>query len=170
MHAFCLENDRSLIILKLLCKRLRGSTLRLAQPDPEPPDETAPAVLLFPADDRVAAAMPATVELAYLPFQVGNRFGAESLPITSNRSLCIPAHGDLELSTPHFEIVRRGRQFSVRDLESRYGTIVNGNALHGGALDPFVPLRLGDNFVTAGRPASPFKFRIRLEPRAVTAS
>jgi CRP-like cAMP-binding protein len=166
LHAFGLENDRALVILKLLCRRLRGSNQRLAQPDPAPGDTPAHVLRLFPADDRIAAAMPDEVDVTYLPFQVGNRFGGETLPIASNRSLCIPARGDPELSAPHFEIVRRGGHVSVRDLASRTGTIVNGIAIGRSSAEPFTTLRSGDNFITAGRATSPFKFRLRLGPGA----
>jgi hypothetical protein len=168
LQAFGLDNDRALVILKLLCRRLRGSNLRLARPDPAPAGGRQPCLRLCPADDRIAAAMPAAIDVHYLPFQVGNRFGGETLPIASNRSLCIAVRGDLELSAPHFEITRRGGQLSVRDLASRYGTIVNGAAINRTSPAPFACLQYGDNFITAGRAESPFKFRLEMFPAART--
>jgi CRP-like cAMP-binding protein len=162
LHAFGLENDRALVILKLLCRRLRGTNLRVAKPDHEAENRPQVVLRLYPADDHTAAVMPAVVDVLYLPFQVGNRFGGETLPLASNRSLCLPARGDTDLSAPHFEIFRRGGQLYVRDLASRNGTIVNGTVITRSLADPFAVLGPGDNLIVAGRAALPFRFRLKL--------
>ena len=50
----------------------------------------------------------------------------------------------------------------VRDLGSRFGTIVNGTTITGASCKPFAMLHPGANDVVAGRPNSPFRFRIQV--------
>ena len=50
----------------------------------------------------------------------------------------------------------------MRDLGSRFGTIVNGTTITGASFKPFAMLRPGANDVVAGRPNSPFRFRIQV--------
>jgi DNA-binding NtrC family response regulator len=56
---------------------------------------------------------------------------------------------DLVLKAPavsrvHAEVVRDGRHFVVRDLESRNGVIVNGRKVQAARLEPLDELRIGD--------------------------
>ena len=164
VHAFGMDNDRALSLVKLLCRRLRGTTLRAAQAPPE--DTGSGDIRLVPDHDRLITEYGlATVEVRYLPFQVGNRYGGETLPIASNHSVCIPAHGETDLAAPHFEILRRGARLGVRDLGGRHGTMVNGVAINRQSPNAFVPLRPGDNAVIAGRPGGPFHFRVQVTAR-----
>lgn len=65
---------------------------------------------------------------------------------------------DLVLKAPavsrvHAEVVRDGRSFVVRDLDSRNGVIVNGRKVGSARLEPLDELRIGDaifKFVEAG--------------------
>ena len=159
LHAFWMDNDRALALVKLLCRRLRSTSLRAARPGhPAPADA---AIRLLPDHPRLAAdyAME-PVEVRHLPFQVGNRYGGETLPIASTHAFCIPARGNTDLAAPHFEIIRRDGRLRVRDLGTRAGTIVNGTAIGRASFNAFVPLRSGDNAVVAGSPDSRFRFRI----------
>jgi hypothetical protein len=97
----------------------------------------------------------------HLPFQVGNRYGGETLPIASNHCCCIPARGIGDLAAPHFEILRRDGLVGVRDLGTSTGTCVNGTMVSRASLNTFVALRKGDNEVIAGRLGSPFRFYVR---------
>lgn len=163
LHAFGMDNDRALALVKLLCGRLRSTSLRAARPGhPAPADA---AIRLLPDHPRLAAdyAME-PVEVRHLPFQVGNRYGGETLPIASTHAFCIPARGNADLAAPHFEILRRDGRLGVRDLGTRAGTIVNGTAIGRTSFNAFVPLRSGDNAVVAGSPASLFRFRIHCAP------
>jgi CRP/FNR family cyclic AMP-dependent transcriptional regulator len=159
LHAFGMDNDRALALVKLLCRRLRSTSLRAAHPNQPAPVDAA--IRLLPDHHRLTtdfAMVP--VDVRHLPFQVGNRYGGETLPIASTHTCCIPARGDINLAAPHFEILRRDGRLGVRDLGTRNGTIVNGTAITRASLSAFVPLRSGDNTVIAGPPDSPFRFRI----------
>jgi hypothetical protein len=166
-HAFGMDNERALSLVKLLCRRLRTTSVRAAHADggggqPMAGTDHAP-ILLLPDHPRLATEFAMTaIDVAHLPFQVGNRFGAEDLPLATNRSCNIPARGDAELAAPHFEITRRGGLVGVHDLGSRWGTIVNGTVISRTSSASFVPLHPGGNRVTAGRAASPFRFRVQV--------
>jgi CRP/FNR family cyclic AMP-dependent transcriptional regulator len=163
-RAFGMNNDRALALVKLLCGRLRSTTLRTANTTSahSEADASGPAAIrLLPDSGRLASVYGMTpVDVRYLPFQVGNRYGGETLPIASNHTCSIPARGDTELAAPHFEILRRDGRIGVRDLGTANGTFVNGTAITRASLNAFAPLRKGDNEVVAGRPGSPFRFRI----------
>lgn len=167
LHAFGMENDRTLALVKLLCRRLRSTTLRTIHPfsvtvDTDSQATGNAAIRLLPDSDRLATEYGMTpVDVRYLPFQVGNRYGGETLPIASNHTFAIPARGDTELAAPHFEILRRDGRIGVRDLGTPFGTIVNGVVTIRSSFNSFVPLRAGDNAVIASHPGSPFRFRIQ---------
>jgi CRP/FNR family cyclic AMP-dependent transcriptional regulator len=159
LHAFGMDDDRALSLVKMLCRRLRNTTLRGTQ---QAAADTAPAVIrLLPDSERLAAEYGmAAIDVRHLPFQVGNRYGGETLPMASNHACCIPARGDTNLAAPHFEILRRDGRIGVRDLGTSNGTTINGTAINRTSLNAFAPLRAGDNTVIAGRAASPFRFRL----------
>lgn len=167
-RAFGMDNDRALTLVKLLCARLRSTTLRTAQPsfagfEPDAPAAGPAAIRMLPDSKSLANTYGMTpVDVRHLPFQVGNRYGGETLPIASNHTCSIPARGDTDLAAPHFEILRRDGRVGVRDLGTINGTFVNGTAMTRASLNAFVALRRGDNEVIAGRPGSPFRFRIQL--------
>lgn len=166
LHAFGLNNDRALALVKLLCRRLRSTTLRAAHSEAPAPAEANPGrIRLFPDVSRLGGEA-APVEVVHLPFQVGNRFGGETLPMASNRSFCIPARDAPEFAAPHFEILRRGGKLGVRDLGTRQGTIVNGTMANRLSQESFIALHGGSNEVIAGRPDSPFRFRIEIRSLA----
>lgn len=164
LHAFGMDNDRALALVKLLCRRLRSTSLRGTSLGAGHPGQPAPVdapIRLLPDDSRMTtdyAMQP--VDVRHLPFQVGNRYGGETLPIASTHTCCIPARGDSNLAAPHFEILRRDGRLGIRDLGTRNGTIVNGTAITRASMNAFVLLRTGDNVVIAGSVDSPFRFRI----------
>ncbi len=162
-HAFGLEGEGALALIKLLCRRLRVSNLRHAPAAGAGPDPAAAVLLrLAPASKTLThdfAMQPVTI--AQLPFQVSNRFGGEVSPISSAHCYAIPAKTQSDLSAPHFEIVKRDGGYAIRDLGSRYGTIVNGQVLSRGSLVPVAPLGL-DSEIIAGRAGSPFRFHLSI--------
>jgi CRP/FNR family cyclic AMP-dependent transcriptional regulator len=166
-RAFGMNNDRALALVKLLCARLRSTTLRSASTFPGGIEPDAPtlghaSIRILPDSERLVSEYIMTpVDVRQLPFQVGNRYGGEILPITSNHTCCIPARGTTDLAAPHFEILRRDGHLGVRDLGTINGTVVNGTLISRMSMNAFVPLRPGDNEVIAGRPDSPFRFRIQ---------
>ncbi len=163
-HAFGMDNDRALALVKLLCRRLRSTTQRAAhagQPSPLPLNHGA--IRLVPDHPRLTDDHRLTAtDITHLPFQVGNRYGGETLPIGSNHHWCIAAREDANLAAPHFEIVRRDGRIGVRDLGTTSGTIVNGAVVNRASMNTFVPLSFGGNSVIAGWPDSPYRFRINL--------
>lgn len=166
-HAFGMDNDRALSLVKLLCRRLRATSVRAAHGDGAGGHAMAGTahapILLLPDHARLASTFGMTaIDVAHLPFQVGNRFGAEDMAIASNRSCCLPARGDADLAAPHFEIIRRNGILGIRDLGSQYGTIVNGTVISRTSSASFVPLHPGANHVIAGRATSPFRFRVQV--------
>jgi hypothetical protein len=123
------------------------------------------AIRLLPDHTKLTTDYHMTpVDVRHLPFQVGNRFGGEAVPIESNRSIVIPAHGATDLAAPHFELLRRDGHVGVRDLGSRLGTIVNGVKVDRSSVGSFMPLRPGENQVIAGRADSAFRFRVIVRP------
>ena len=171
LHAFGMDNQHALTLVKLLCQRLRSTTLRSAQLSQMTSSQTDQATIrLLPhlaihllADDPHLAAdygMSSPVEIGHLPFQVGNRYGGETIPVASNHGYCIAARGNRDLGAPHFEIIRRDGRVGVHDMGTPAGTIVNGTLLARTSLNAFAPLRLGDNTVVAGHKGSPFRFRL----------
>lgn len=140
----------------------RGNAPATAPRHPAEGAEDA-VIRLFPDRGRLVSEYHmAPVEVRHLPFRVSNRYGGETLPIASDRGCCIAAAGEPDLAAPHFEIVRLDGELGVRDLGSRFGTIVNGVAVTRASLERFIPLHAGANDVIAGRPNSPFRFRIQL--------
>ena len=162
MDAFGLANEGAVALLKLLCRRLRTTTARTV--DAARPDSSRPAPLrLLPNHARLVEEFAmAPIDIRHLPFQVGNRFGGEAIPVDATHAYCIPARAEANLSAPHFEILRRDRRLGVRDLFSRLGTIVNGTPLSRGTPDNFIPLQPGENDIIAGRRDSPFRFKLLL--------
>ena len=169
IHAFGMDNDRALALVRLLCSRLRSTNLRAAHPHPPAPAREpllAPlesAIRLLPAHERLIGEFAMKpVDVRHLPFQVGNRFGIDTIPLAAHRGLCIPAGGEVQLAAPHFKLLCRGGVLGIRDLGSRDGTIVNGVLLNRASAEPVVALHTGDNEVIAGRPKSPFRFCVRV--------
>jgi CRP/FNR family transcriptional regulator, cyclic AMP receptor protein len=167
-HAFGMDNDRALTLVKLLCSRLRSTTARAALPlgggghDSDASAAGTAAIRLLPDSERLTGEFGMVpIDVRHLPFQVGNRFGGETLPIASNHYCCIPARGVGDLAAPHFEILRRDGLVGVRDLGTSTGTCVNGTMISRASLNAFVALRQGDNEVIAGGLGSPFRFCVR---------
>ncbi len=179
VHAFGMDNDRALSLVKLLCRRLRDTSRRAAQPGASAAgigstiacadsaaasEDIGDAVIrLMPDRGRLVSQYHMVpIEVRRLPFRVGNRYGGETRPMSSEQSFCLDAFDEPDLAAPHFEIVRCGGELGVRDMGSRVGTIVNGNVVDVNSSDRFVPLFAGANDVVAGRPNSPFRFRIQV--------
>lgn len=166
LSAFGMNNDRALALVKMLCCRLRDTTQRTAAQGITAPAATAqadPLIWLAPGHELLTVTYGVTtIAVQQLPFQVGNRYGGETLAIASNHALTIQAHGRSELAAPHFEIMRRDGLVGIRDLGTAKGTIVNALLLNRTTMNVFAPLHAGDNQVIAGGADSPFRFRVRL--------
>ena len=119
------------------CARPRCAVPNLTWPrgrplaPPRPGSRTSPSALFRATSGWLPSMAWRRSTVRRLPFQAGNRFGGETLPITSDRNCCIPALGATDLAAPHFEILRRDGRPGIRDLGSRHGTIVNGVGVGG---------------------------------------
>jgi CRP-like cAMP-binding protein len=161
LHAFGMDNDRALALVKMLCCRLRTTNLRASQSVHA--DATVAAIRLLPDSEPLTTKYGMEpIDVQHLPFQVGNRYGGETLPLASNHTCCIPARGESNLAAPHFEILRRDGRVGIRDLGTTSGTIVNGTAITRASLNAIALLHIGVNAVIAGRPDSLFRFRLVL--------
>jgi CRP-like cAMP-binding protein len=183
-HAFGMTDERALALVKLLCRRLRETSRRAIRSSPPRPPRATPfrsleanrshvsspiaargaAIRLFPDRGRLVSQYHMSpIDVRVLPFQVGNSFGADKVVVVPSDRCCrIAARDEADLSSPHFEIFRRDGTLGVRDLGSRFGTIVNGTTITGASRKPFAMLHPGANDVVAGRPNSPFRFRIQV--------
>jgi CRP/FNR family cyclic AMP-dependent transcriptional regulator len=86
-HAFGMNNDRALTLVKLLCARLRSTTARAARPGFAGGHESdasaaGPVVIrLLPDSERLTGEYGmAPIDVHHLPFQVGNRYGVRRCP------------------------------------------------------------------------------------------
>ena len=172
LKAFGIDNDRALSLLKLLCHRLREMTRRATRAeselhlvDPDAPAGAPSRLRLVPDGERLRRLIGGEpVEIHHLPFQVGNRYGGETSPISSATRYCIPARADAELAAPHFEILRHEQELVLRDLSIGIGTVLNGQRLTHHGHEAVGAIRQGDNTVVAGGVDSPFRFRLIWEP------
>jgi CRP-like cAMP-binding protein len=191
-HAFGMTDERALALVKLLCRRLRETSRRAVRSNPSRAFRAAPlraletnkshatksdkshvsrptaaadaVIRLFPDRGRLVSKYHMSpIEVRVLPYQVGNYFGADKIMVVPSDRCCrIAARDEVDLSSPHFEIFRCDGAVGVRDLGSRFGTIVNGTTITGASRKPFAILHAGANDVVAGRPNSPFRFRIQV--------
>ena len=68
------------------------------------------------------------------------------------------------MSRSHFRIEKLGDDDVVRDLGSKLGTQVNGEALGHHFASDFAPLENGRNLIVAGGIGPPYVFRVVVEP------
>lgn len=104
------------------------------------------------------------IELKEFPFLVGNVSNAEGNAVVATGSLKIPLAGVPNLSSDHFEIVRRDGGLMVRDLGGGHGTIVNGTEIRKYAMSATAKLKIGKNTVVAGGADSSVRFTILVPP------
>jgi CRP/FNR family transcriptional regulator, cyclic AMP receptor protein len=155
------EPSRSPAISSLRVSQSRSRRVEIEEPDAGVAGDAA--IRLLPDRGRLVSQFHMSpIDVRHLPFQVGNCVGVEKPAPPSDRCCRIGARGEIDLSAPHFEIVRHEGALGIRDLRSRFGTIVNGTTIAAGSDDPFAMLHPGANDVVAGRKNSPFRFRIQV--------
>ena len=104
----------------------------------------------------------APVHVARLPFLIG-RVPAEGESIPSRSAdLMIKDIMPFRLSRQHFLITRSGSGYSLSDLASTLGTIVNGQAIGHHFAKDAAPLQRGENHIVAGGWDSAFKFLVTI--------
>ncbi len=101
--------------------------------------------------------------VARFPFRVGCKPESEDAGLLACNELEVHDSGNEFLSINHFSLDLGGDGAIVRDRGSRAGTMVNQVRIGFGATQDEAPLRAGDNEVVAGRPGSPFRFKVVVE-------
>ncbi|PYN45337.1 MAG: hypothetical protein DME00_22480 [Candidatus Rokuibacteriota bacterium] len=159
--------------LRTLFKRLRGANV-LAVQSPHAVEFTegrAFDVVLYGLTPAAAAAASA-ISLARLPFRVGRvPVAGEAQPMEVNDLQLLDTE-PFNVSRDHFAIERVPDGVQVRDRGSFVGTIVNRVQIgghHRVATVATVPLAVGENEVVAGGPRSPFRFRVVVSLRQLSA-
>jgi hypothetical protein len=97
------------------------------------------------------------------PFSIGRTPDGEGKTTYTDVSLSIDDRRPYNLSRRHFAIDEDRGALIVRDFGSYHGTTVNGLALGGEGKPKTAPLRTGESSLVAGKPDSPFRFRIIVE-------
>jgi hypothetical protein len=126
--------------------------------------ESAPQIRLIP-DSRRARDLLGTdvLEIDSLPFRIGRQPDDGSRGNFDDIDLVLPDNRPYNLSRRHFAIERGTSGLVVRDFNSFHGTTVNGHALGGEDGPKFAVLDAGETEIVAGRPDSPFKFRLIID-------
>lgn len=106
----------------------------------------------------------AEIEIRELPFRIGRTAAGEGKDTYADMHLTILDSRPFNLSRRHFAIEREeDGALIVRDFGSYHGTTVNGLTLGGEGRPRTGPLTTGENELVAGKPDSPFRFRILIE-------
>ncbi|MEW6356641.1 MAG: response regulator [Planctomycetota bacterium] len=132
------------------------------RPDVQPP---RPETIHLAAATQTARerSSPSTISIRTFPFLIGREhFGSEG-PTEAGLDLVIRDEPPFQVSRSHCAIERRADGCCARDLNSRLGTIVNGEPI--GAHMPAVmaDLKPGRNTVVLGNDRSPYVFSVFLK-------
>lgn len=102
------------------------------------------------------------VHVKQLPFAVGNTRVSGDMARLSDQSLMLPLPTASDLDARHFELFRRGPDVLIRDLGSKFGTVVNGQHVSKYEKISEVALEVGENTVGTGGLNSKVTFLITL--------
>jgi len=103
---------------------------------------------------------PSTASITVLPFHFGREsYGVEGGP-KSGTDLTVRDEPPFQVSRDHCAIEQQDDGYYVRDLNSRLGTIVNGERIGLRARDLMAPLKPGQNTLVLGNKRSPFVFGV----------
>jgi hypothetical protein len=149
--------------------------------DPAMPDLSTPDLGTIPANGvvkngsfgirlvvdgkRLRAALGVDeIEISKLPFRIGRAASGEGKDTYTDIHLTISDSRPFNLSRRHFAIeAEEDGALIVRDFGSYHGTTVNGMTLGGDGRPRTAPLMTGESELVAGKPDSPFRFRILVE-------
>lgn len=149
-----------------------GSGMRAPEPDGESPGVSfAPAdskggngdlgIRLIVGGKRLRSALGVDeIDIRELPFRIGRTASGEGKDTYSDIHLAISDSRPFNLSRRHFAIEEEDGALIVRDFGSYHGTTVNGLTLGGEGRSRTAPLVTGESELVAGKPGSPFRFRI----------
>ena len=102
------------------------------------------------------------VKVTQLPFAIGNTRVYGEMARLTDQTLMLPLPTASDLDARHFELFRRGPDVLVRDLGSKFGTVVNGQHISKYEKISEIPLEVGENTVGTGGLNSKVTFLITL--------
>jgi hypothetical protein len=124
-------------------------------------DGAAFNIWIIPDGKRVRSAVGIDeVAILRLPFRIGRRAGGEGKDTYTDVDLALEDRRPFNLSRRHFSIEEEDGALIIRDFGSYHGTTVNGMTLGGEGRPRTPPLMTGESELIAGKPDSPFRFRI----------
>jgi len=116
---------------------------------------------LLPSSSRLATQMlPEGYQVTALPFRVGRKVGDGESGPTVGIELTLADKKPFNLSRQHFAIESSSGGPVVKDIWSQLGTVVNGVRIGRSQPSQIQVLVPGENVIVAGRPSSPFVFRL----------
>lgn len=124
-----------------------------------------PGIRLIVDGKRLRSALGVDeIEIRELPFRIGRTASGEGKDTYTDIHLAISDSRPFNLSRRHFAIeAGDDGALIVRDFGSYHGTTVNGLALGGEGRPRTAPLMTGESELVAGKPDSPFRFKILVE-------
>ena len=132
-------------------------------PAPSAPEQArlTTAILLIPDGKRVQAVVGIhEIRIDRLPFRIGRSATGEGKDTYFDIDLALDDKRPFNLSRRHFAIEELDGGLIVRDCGSYHGTTLNGMILGGKDRPQTAPLMTGESELVAGKPDSPFRFRI----------
>lgn len=124
---------------------------------------TPPIRLLFDGKRLRSAVGVEEMEIRELPFRIGRTASGEGKDTYGDIHLAISDSRPFNLSRRHFAIEVEDGALIVRDFGSYHGTTVNGLILGGEGRPRTAALMSGETELIAGKPDSPFRFKILVE-------
>lgn len=133
-------------------------------PEPAAAVRAVGRIRMVPDGRRVRAIVGADeIAIDRLPFRIGRTPDGEGRTTYVDVDLALDDRRPFNLSRRHFAIEDEGDGLVVRDFGSYHGTTVNGLTIGGQGRPKTAPLRTGESELIAGKPDSPFRFRIIVE-------
>ena len=121
-------------------------------------------IVMIPDGKRVQALVGSEeVRIERRPFRIGRAANGEGKDTYFDIDLALDDKRPFNLSRRHFSIELIDGSLIVRDCGSYHGTTLNGMILGGQDRPQTAPLLTGESELVAGKPDSPFRFRIIVE-------
>lgn len=163
------EPDKTLPIIRVMFERLRMMNDRFVESLGHVGDDQAGGldyrVKMVPLTSEAGARISVNgLSIGAFPFRVGREPGPGETKTLYWNDLSFVDSEPYNISLNHFAIERTENGIAVRDRGSRHGTVVNGVQIGAMASDNNLLLNPGSNEVVAGRPESPFRFRLVVDP------
>ena len=157
---------RLLPIVNSVFDRLRQTNQRVKQKEQATAllGIDADRVVVTSANEQLNAFIPRPVELpvAHLPLKIGGYQHGGEIDRSKANHINLPSEGSpLAVSLTHCEVVVLDGGLFVRDLGSRFGTIVNDLPIGRGKGKYRAPLQKGDNLIILGdKKTSPYRLKV----------